>query len=96
MHGWKTTLPIRPVDAAVALEPFAGAFLYTHVDREGTMTGLDLAPVMAIRAVTSRRLIAAGGIRTLDEIDALHRAGIDAVVGMAIYTETIAIRATSS
>jgi len=96
VNGWKTSLPISPVDAALALDPFAGAFLYTHVDREGTMTGLDPAPVMAIRAVTTRRLIAAGGIRTLDEVDALDRAGIDAVVGMAIYTETMAIRAVSS
>jgi phosphoribosylformimino-5-aminoimidazole carboxamide ribonucleotide (ProFAR) isomerase len=30
-------------------------------------------------------LIAAGGIRSQDEIDTLHSMGIDAVVGMAIY-----------
>jgi len=96
VDGWKTTLPITPIDAAIALDPFAGAFLYTHVDREGTMTGLDAAPVMAIRAVTTRRLIAAGGIRTLDEIAALHREGIDAVVGMAIYTDAIAVSAATA
>jgi phosphoribosylformimino-5-aminoimidazole carboxamide ribotide isomerase len=89
VHGWKKVLEISPVDAALALEPYAAAFLYTHVDREGTMTGLDPAPVMAIRAATSRRLIAAGGIRTMDEVNTLHVAGIDAVVGMAIYTEAL-------
>jgi phosphoribosylformimino-5-aminoimidazole carboxamide ribotide isomerase len=31
-------------------------------------------------------VIAAGGITTLDEIDALDRIGVDAVVGMALYT----------
>ena len=91
VNGWKTSLPISPVDAVQTLEPYAGGFLYTHVDREGTLTGLDPAPVTAIRAVTSRRLIAAGGIRTREEIDLLDRAGIDAVVGMAIYTETLAL-----
>ena len=68
-----------------ALEPFVAAFLYTHVDTEGLLTGLNLDLVTSIAASTSRRLIAAGGIRSLDEVEALDRAGIDAVVGMAIY-----------
>jgi len=97
IHGWKTSLPITPIEAARALDPFVGGFLYTHVDREGTMTGLDMAPITALRDTTSRRLIAAGGIRTIEEIEALDRAGIDAVVGMAIYTEAIDLdRALSS
>lgn len=91
VHGWKTALPITPVQAATALEPYAGGFLYTHVDREGTLAGLDPAPVMALRAATTRRLIAAGGIRTMEEVDALDRAGIDAVVGMAIYTDLLTL-----
>jgi phosphoribosylformimino-5-aminoimidazole carboxamide ribonucleotide (ProFAR) isomerase len=33
-----------------------------------------------------RRVTAAGGITTWDEIDRLDREGIDAVVGMAVYT----------
>ena len=42
--------------------------------------------ILAVRDATSRRLTAAGGITTRDEIDRLDAAGIDAVVGMAIYT----------
>ena len=42
-----------------------------------------------MRRATSRRVIAAGGIRSLDEVDALDRLDIDAVVGMAIYTEVL-------
>ncbi len=89
IHGWKTPLPISPEAAATALEPFVGTFLYTHVDTEGMMTGLNLAAVQSVQAATRRRLIAAGGIRSRDEIDALDRLGIDAVVGMAIYTGAI-------
>ena len=51
-----------------------------------SVQGTDMAAIMAVRAATSRRLTAAGGITTWDEIDALDRAGIDAVVGMAVYT----------
>jgi phosphoribosylformimino-5-aminoimidazole carboxamide ribotide isomerase len=90
-HGWKSATPITPIDAIRALEPFAGAFLYTHVDTEGLLTGLDLDIVASVAAATTRRLIAAGGIRSMDEVDELDRRGIDAVVGMAIYTGRIKI-----
>jgi phosphoribosylformimino-5-aminoimidazole carboxamide ribotide isomerase len=92
IHGWKTPLPISAADAARILEPFVGSFLYTHVDTEGMMTGLNLDAVRTVQAATRRRLIAAGGIRQREEIDALDAMGIDAVVGMAIYTGAIEIR----
>ncbi|HEU4693771.1 MAG TPA: HisA/HisF-related TIM barrel protein [Vicinamibacterales bacterium] len=86
IHGWKTVLPITAVDAARALEPFCSEFLYTHVDTEGLMGGTDMKAIMAVRQATSRRVTAAGGITTWDDINQLDAAGVDAVVGMAIYT----------
>ena len=46
----------------------------------------DRDAIMAVRAATSKRVTAAGGITTQQEIDELGALGIDAVVGMAIYT----------
>jgi phosphoribosylformimino-5-aminoimidazole carboxamide ribotide isomerase len=86
IHGWKTPLPITAVEAVQALEPFCAEFLYTHVDTEGLMQGTDMDAILAVRRATSRRVTAAGGITTWDEIDALDAASVDAVVGMAIYT----------
>jgi len=86
IHGWKTVLPLTAVDAVRALEPFCSEFLYTHVDTEGLMGGTDMKAIMAVRQATSRRVTAAGGITTWQEIDQLDAAGIDSVVGMAIYT----------
>ena len=86
IHGWKTILPITAVEAVQALEPYCAEFLYTHVDREGLMQGTDIDAIMAVRRATSRRVTAAGGITTWEEIDALDAAGVDSVVGMAIYT----------
>ena len=86
IHGWKTVLPITAVAAVRALEPFCSEFLYTHVDTEGLMGGTDMTAIRAVRQATSRRVTAAGGITTWDEINQLDAAGIDAVVGMAIYT----------
>lgn len=85
IHGWRTTLAITPVEAMKALEPYCEEFLYTDVDHEGLMQGMDMAAVDVIRAATSRNLSAAGGITSQAEVDILGAKGIDAVVGMAIY-----------
>lgn len=89
IKGWTEATPLTAVEAARALEPYCGEFLYTHVDREGLMQGTDMGAILAVRQATSRRLTAAGGITTRAEIDQLDAEGIDAVVGMAIYTGRI-------
>jgi phosphoribosylformimino-5-aminoimidazole carboxamide ribotide isomerase len=86
VHGWRKQLLLRTIDAVRHLEPFAGEFLYTHVDREGLMQGTDMDAITAVRAATCRAVTAAGGITTFEEIDYLESIGIDAVVGMAVYT----------
>lgn len=86
IHGWRTALAMSAVEAIKALEPFVSEFLYTHVDREGLMQGTDLDAVLAVRAATVRRVTAAGGITTMAEVEQLSALGVDAVVGMAIYT----------
>lgn len=86
IHGWKTALPITAVEAVRALEPYCGEFLYTHVDTEGMMQGTNMSAILAVRRATGNRVTAAGGITTWAEIDALDADGVDAVVGMAIYT----------
>jgi phosphoribosylformimino-5-aminoimidazole carboxamide ribotide isomerase len=91
IHGWKTALPITPVQAVQALEPHCGEFLYTHVDKEGLLQGTDLEAVKAVAQATGNKVTAAGGITTREEIDALDKLGIDAVVGMAIYTGTLVL-----
>ena len=89
IHGWKTTLPLTAVAAVRALEPYCDEFLYTHVDAEGLMGGTNMNAIRAVRHATTRRVTAAGGITTQQEIDDLHALGVDAVVGMAIYTGTL-------
>jgi phosphoribosylformimino-5-aminoimidazole carboxamide ribotide isomerase len=77
--------------AMAALEPYCGAFLYTHIDREGTMQGFPLDVARRLREVTERQLIVAGGIRDQEEIDALSAMGVDAVAGMAVYLGRLAV-----
>jgi len=89
IRGWRTVTKIHPAAMIRALEPFCTAFLYTHIDTEGLMQGIPLETVRTLRAATSKQLIAAGGIASQKEVDQLHQLGIDAVVGMAIYTGKI-------
>ncbi|MSO29953.1 MAG: 1-(5-phosphoribosyl)-5-[(5-phosphoribosylamino)methylideneamino] imidazole-4-carboxamide isomerase [Acidobacteria bacterium] len=91
-HGWKSSTVTTAADAVRALEPYCGEFLYTHVDKEGLMKGTDMAAIRDVRDATRRRLIAAGGVTTQAEIDELDGLGIDAVVGMAIYTGALDLK----
>jgi phosphoribosylformimino-5-aminoimidazole carboxamide ribotide isomerase len=91
IRGWTEPVDVTAVEAVRQLEPYCGEFLYTHVDREGLMGGTDLDAVRAVAAATSRPVTAAGGITTREEIATLDAAGIDAVVGMAIYTGTLSL-----
>ena len=91
IHGWRTSLDLTPEQAIAQLEPFFGEFLYTHVDLEGLMRGTNMGVIRALRAATTRTLTAAGGITTREEINELDGMGVDAVVGMAVYTGKLKI-----
>jgi len=92
VRGWRESTTLTAETAARALEPFCGGFLYTHVDTEGLMGGIDMDAVRRVRAATGRPMSAAGGITTDADVGALDAMGVDAVVGMAIYTGRMEIR----
>lgn len=85
VHGWRTALRVRPSEVMAALEPFCAGFLCTDVDREGTMSGVNLEWFRELRTATKLPIVAAGGISSQREISALQKLGMDAVVGMALY-----------
>jgi len=85
INGWRRKLSLRAENVMSQLEPFCTAFLCTDVDREGTMSGANLDWFRKLRTATKHPIIAAGGIKTLREISALEKIGMDAAVGMAVY-----------
>jgi phosphoribosylformimino-5-aminoimidazole carboxamide ribotide isomerase len=91
VKGWTAQVEMTPDAAIPQLEPYAAAFLYTHVDGEGLLQGFPMAAAARLRKLTQRQLIVAGGIRSQQEVDELDALGADAVVGMAVYTELLAI-----
>jgi len=86
VKGWKDSVDLTPEEAVTWLEDSCAAFLYTHVDTEGTMQGFPLDVAAVLRACTAKQLIVAGGIKERGEVDALDAMGVDAVAGMAVYS----------
>ncbi len=89
IDGWRTETTITAFDIIRELEPFCESFLYTHIDTEGLMGGIPMGTVYAIRRATQRHLVVAGGITEQQQINSLDALGIDAVVGMALYSGRI-------
>jgi phosphoribosylformimino-5-aminoimidazole carboxamide ribotide isomerase len=86
VRGWKESVELGPEEAVTWLEDSCAAFLYTHVDTEGTMAGFPLDVAAILRATTGKQLIVAGGIKAMSEVEALDAMGVDAVAGMAVYS----------
>jgi len=94
VDGWKTPTGLPLIESAVEAAAYASELLFTCVDREGTMTGIDLEPVRKLSEAVKNspgdaRITAAGGVSTLEEIEALAAIGCDVQLGMALYTDKI-------
>ena len=89
VDGWKIPTGINIFEAAKAVEPFASELLFTSVEREGTMTGIDLETIKCLSSAVSCKITAAGGVSSLDEISSLAALGCDVQLGMALYTGKI-------
>ena len=86
VRGWTESLDLCPDQVMNRLKPFCAAFLCTDVDREGTLRGARLAWFRRLRRAVDHPIIAAGGVKTRRDVVALEKMGMDAAVGMAVYT----------
>jgi phosphoribosylformimino-5-aminoimidazole carboxamide ribotide isomerase len=91
VKGWKAQVALTPDEAIPQLDKYVAAYLYTHVDGEGLMQGFPIDTAARLRRLTARQLIVAGGIRSQEEVDDLGAMGVDSVVGMAVYTNLLAV-----
>ncbi|MDR2841707.1 MAG: bifunctional phosphoribosyl-AMP cyclohydrolase/phosphoribosyl-ATP diphosphatase HisIE [Spirochaetaceae bacterium] len=89
VDGWKTDTGLDLIETAKQVEKYAGEILYTCVEREGTMTGINLDAVKKLRASVSCLITVAGGVSSLDEIESIAALNCDVQLGMALYTGKI-------
>ncbi len=91
IRGWQESSGKNLLAVVKDLEslPIFG-FLYTNVEVEGQLRGIDPIPIQALANNTKKPLIVSGGVTTMGDLDLLQRIGARfAVVGMAIYTGRI-------
>jgi len=96
VDGWRSATAQGPVDRIRELAPVSGGFLLTQVEVEGGLAGFDRGLVeqaAAACAAGHSRLTAAGGITEPDEVGWLDQLGVDAQVGMALYTGRLTLEA---
>jgi phosphoribosylformimino-5-aminoimidazole carboxamide ribotide isomerase len=86
IKGWQEGTALTPTEMMRQTEEYCAGYLYTHIDTEGTMSGFPFEVIADLKAASTRKLIVAGGIKSMDEVDRLDAEGIDSVVGMAVYT----------
>ncbi|MDR2536578.1 MAG: phosphoribosyl-ATP diphosphatase [Treponema sp.] len=91
VDGWKTPTGLSLIETAKAAEPFVSELLFTCVEREGTMTGIDLDQVKTLREAVSCAVTVAGGVSTLAEIESIAALGCNVQLGMALYTGKISL-----
>lgn len=85
-HGWTKGSGIKTAELVKAFEDYVWGFLYTDVDVEGQMKGINIEHTRKVMEATKKPVIASGGITSLGDIKALKDAGAWGVVlGKALY-----------
>ena len=86
-RGWRNDTGAALEDRLVELRGLVGGFLVTFVEREGRLGGVDLERVAQLKELAGEaQLTIAGGVQSAAEVAALDALGVDAQVGMALYT----------
>ena len=90
IEGWTKNSGVRALDLALQFEDSgAAAILYTDIDRDGAMGGVNVEMTVDLAFALTTPVIASGGVSSLDDLRELkshEQAGIEGVIcGRALY-----------
>ncbi|MDD3101680.1 MAG: phosphoribosyl-AMP cyclohydrolase [Patescibacteria group bacterium] len=88
-HGWTNLTTKTPSQVIEELSEYCSEFLFTNVDKEGLMNGLDFNIFKKFLNLTSNKFTIAGGITTYKDIKNLEKLNVNSQIGMALYTGKI-------
>jgi len=88
IEGWKKESEFTAVEMGTRFEELgAGSILFTNIDTEGLLQGINTAPTEELVRSVNIPVIASGGVAKLEDLIALKKTGAQAVVvGSALYT----------
>jgi phosphoribosylformimino-5-aminoimidazole carboxamide ribotide isomerase len=90
--GWKDTTPIDAFELAGKMKEMGvEEIIYTDISKDGMLEGPNLPGLKTMASKSGLRVIASGGVTTLDDIKRIkaleHHGVLGAIVGKALYTE---------
>ncbi len=92
VKGWTETADISLIEGAREAEKYASELLFTCVEKEGCMQGTDMEMVKQLRDSVKCRVVAAGGVNSLEQIVQLEKLHCDVQLGMALYTGVVNLK----
>jgi len=97
-EGWQRDLEEGAIELGLLFqERGAGSILFTNIDTEGQVRGIDPEPTRRLVEAVEIPVVAAGGVTTVEDLLLLRGAGAaGAVVGTAIYTGKLDFRVALS
>lgn len=98
VEGWAEETELTVLEMAKRFEGAGvAAIIFTDIDRDGVMTGPNIAATVALANAISIPVVASGGVSSLDDVQALVDAkcpGIEGVIsGRAIYDGRLDVQA---
>ena len=93
-HGWLKDSGLSAIELAQSMIKLgARRFIYTDINRDGTLTEPNFAAISELINAIKLPVIAAGGISTLNHLKMLSRLGAEgAIIGKALYTRDIKLK----
>lgn len=90
IEGWAKTVDMTPIDLARRFEDAgAAAIIYTDIERDGALQGVNVEATAALARALKTPVIASGGVASLDDLAALRAHEKDgvagAILGRALY-----------
>lgn len=90
VEGWAETAELAAVDLARRFEDAGvAAIVYTDIDRDGVLKGLNMAATLALADAVSIPVIASGGLASIDDVRAMLEPAArkldGAITGRALY-----------
>jgi len=93
-HGWTRQQKVPAIELIQRMERLGvGRFVYTDIARDGALEGPNFESIEEVRAATAAKLIATGGVTSLDQLRRLKALDLEgAILGRAIYSGHIDLK----
>ena len=92
VNGWKKKINFDLEKAIMNLESYCSEFLITSVNNEGLLKGINYPLYEKLKKITDKKITAAGGINSLNEIKKLSKENFNIQIGMALYKNIFSVK----